>query len=533
LLLAFTALVGFVLPPPSLAAEERTNEWVWSETFLPSADGTSLHADVFLPAWAGPEERFPVILSIGPYFGTATGQPTLRFADLMNGGRIFERGFAYVQVDSRGYGGSGGCYDLGGPGERMDAKAAVEWAAEQPWSTGKVGMWGKSYDAWTQVMALAEDPAGLSAVIIQAPLIELYRGVYENGVSFGTGWQTIGLTYFTYDAEPNDPRTSQTQETINGAYINPACFAELQAQILVPVHDTPFWRARDLIVAAADTEVPVMWSHGFNDANTKPNNFLPVWENIESPKRAWFGQWAHDRGNEANHVGRDGFMDEAMAFLEDHLMGVPAPDLPAIEVQDGEGVWRSEEQWPPADAMPHRFPVLPGSYVDRSGNSARTASAGSWTFTQPAPHDLRFAGPYEVAVQVDTDRPNTNMVSLLYDIDPDGRGRLIQRGAMLIPSEGPVTFDSMPQDWILREGHRLGLLLSAADSTMFGPVHTQGTVTIESGSFSVPFLRYERVPDLEGEPSSRQANVPEVSLSDSVFTGRTVDTPFPPAPQPR
>jgi alpha/beta superfamily hydrolase len=63
-------------------------------------------------------------------------------------------------VDSRGYGSSGGCYDLGGSGEQADAKAAVEWAASQSWSTGKVGMWGKSYDAWTQVMAMATKAKG-------------------------------------------------------------------------------------------------------------------------------------------------------------------------------------------------------------------------------------------------------------------------------------------------------------------------------------------------------------------------------------
>ena len=31
-------------------------------------------------------------------------------------------------------------------------KAAVEWAASQPWSTGKVGMYGKSYDGVTGLL---------------------------------------------------------------------------------------------------------------------------------------------------------------------------------------------------------------------------------------------------------------------------------------------------------------------------------------------------------------------------------------------
>jgi uncharacterized protein len=525
-----------LLAAPTAAHEAgaRTNEWTWSETFLPSADGTSLHADVFLPKWAAEGDRFPVIVSVGPYFGSANGQPTLRFSDLMNDGRIFERGYAYVQVDSRGYGGSGGCYDMGGDGEQADAKAAVEWAAKQPWSTGKVGMWGKSYDAWTQVMALAQDPVGLEAVVIQAPLIGIYQGVYENGVQFG-GWNTIGVTYLTYDTDYNEPQSNNQQEFVNhvtGTATGGTCYVDHNAQIQVPYSDTPYYRERDLALGASDTDVPVLWSHGFNDVNTKPNNFLPVWSELESPKRAWFGQWAHDRGNEVDKVGREGFMDEAMAFFAEHLQGQPAARLPAVEVQDGEGNWRAEEAWPPADATPHRFPVVPGTYTDVSGNSARNPSAGVWTFTQPAPYDLRFAGPYEVAVQVRTQAPNANMVSLLYDVAPDGSARLIQRGAKLISGSGPVAFDSMPQDWILREGHRLGLQLTAADSTLFGPVHTRQTVEVLSGSFSVPFLGHERRTDLEGGPALAMDRVPAPNIAASTIQGRTVPTAFPPAPRP-
>ena len=72
-----------------------------------------------------------------------------------------ERGYTWVQVDLRGFGGSSGCLDWGGPGEQADVKAAVEWAAKQPWSTGKVGMYGKSYDGVTGLIGIAQQPQGL------------------------------------------------------------------------------------------------------------------------------------------------------------------------------------------------------------------------------------------------------------------------------------------------------------------------------------------------------------------------------------
>ena len=127
-----------------------------------------LHADVMLPKERKDGQKHPMILSIGPYFGSGsqnapgydpTGEgPSDRFDDLIEQGEIFQKGYGLIYVDSRGFGSSGGCNDLGGPGEQMDTKAAVEWAAKQPFSTGKVGMWGKSYDAWTQVMALSQKP---------------------------------------------------------------------------------------------------------------------------------------------------------------------------------------------------------------------------------------------------------------------------------------------------------------------------------------------------------------------------------------
>ncbi len=86
-----------------------------------------------------------MILAIGPYLGHAgqtgvvgpvqgtsydpvgpsTG-PSDRFHDLVVGGRLMERGYTFVMVDLRGFGGSTGCLDWAGPGEQADVVKAVE-----------------------------------------------------------------------------------------------------------------------------------------------------------------------------------------------------------------------------------------------------------------------------------------------------------------------------------------------------------------------------------------------------------------------
>ena len=72
-----------------------------------------------------------------------------------------ERGYTFVMVDLRGFGGSSGCLDWAGPGEQSDVVNAVKWAASQPWSTGKVGMYGKSYDGVTGLIGANHHPDGL------------------------------------------------------------------------------------------------------------------------------------------------------------------------------------------------------------------------------------------------------------------------------------------------------------------------------------------------------------------------------------
>src|SRR3954454_14976991 len=173
----------------------------WTEATIGEADGTKLHADIMRPKDLPENAKVPVILSIGPYFnpwgqpgpaGPAEGTsydpvgpssgPSDRFYDFIKGARLMERGYAFVMVDLRGFGGSSGCLDWGGPGEQADVVNAVRWAAAQPWSTGAVGMYGKSYDAVTGLIGVDHQPPGLKAVVAQEPVYDLYRYLYGDGM---------------------------------------------------------------------------------------------------------------------------------------------------------------------------------------------------------------------------------------------------------------------------------------------------------------------------------------------------------------
>lgn len=539
----------------------------WSETYISSADGTQLHVDVFLPSDLASGERVPVILVVGPYqaltnYRSVSGPEDqghrmhVFYTYLATDGRIFERGYAYVQVDLRGTGSSEGCYDIGGPGEHADVKAAVEWAASQPWSTGKVGMYGGSYDAWTQVMALATRPLGLAATVIMAPLIDPYTSVYTNGIPSGFAGalmpQLLPGAYAVTNFLPPAPFASPDEyaSDLRGHVRNPTCATENIAGTANNDPTAPFWRVREIADRAASTEVPTLWMEGLNDRNAPPDQFLRVYSRLRGPKRAWIGQWEHrNPPNPANAepVGRGGALGEVLAWYDFYLKGVgPDPSATPTYVQRHDGRWRAETQWPPADVEYFSLPIRQGAYRDAPGNSAEKyyphsndlpngagvfwqlpTGVGSWTFTQPLPYALHFAGEPEVTATVEA-TPGAHLVALLYDVDGEGVARFISRGAFLLPGSRQVTFRMWPQDWSFGAGHRLGLLLSGADDSWYGTPTSLTTVRILSGSVSLPFLRHARTKFIKGGPADAMRNHGPFVVNPRTIEEGTTEMQLPP-----
>lgn len=98
----------------------------WTTTFLDIADGERLHTSILTPVGTdlgeGSQAHLPVIAVVSPYLGNEGALdeygPTDRFLDLFEGTDLFRQGYAVVQVSTRGTGGSSGCLDILGPGDR-------------------------------------------------------------------------------------------------------------------------------------------------------------------------------------------------------------------------------------------------------------------------------------------------------------------------------------------------------------------------------------------------------------------------------
>jgi uncharacterized protein len=520
---ALLAAAAATLAAAAPAAAQVPAGATHTETYIPTRDGERLHLSVLRPKGLPEDARTPVIAIVSPYLKQSEGRPNPRFNDLIAGAKVFERGYSVVLADLRGTGGSSGCLDILGPGEQEDIRATVEWAAAQPWSNGRVGMYGKSYDGNTGVAGAAIRPKGLHAVVAQAVVGDRYSGSYSMGVRY---LQSVAYPLVSYgtQAEAGFATGSDPEYVLNSVSRSADCQAGL-ADHYNPNQSLPFWRVRDFVQRGQGSKVPMLMTVGFLDNNTNVGaKALQFFEGLRGPKRLWLGWWAHDRGNDTVGgrlaMGREGWFDEVVRFYDEHLKGIrPKKADPAVVVQGSDGTWRSEDAWPPADATPQTAPLRAGSYADDGTNqgSADTSlgagglvswpgsgrGKGVWTLSPPLPRDAHVAGTPRASVDVAPQLRQANLVVNVYDVDEEGGATMITRGARLVDRAGPAGLELYPTDWRIPAGHRIGVLVSGANNEAYSHVPTRQTVTVAGGTIRLPFLGAARGADQPGEPSPR------------------------------
>jgi putative CocE/NonD family hydrolase len=139
-------------------------------------DGVRLSADLYLPEGDGP---FPTVLMRTPYDNSQPGVE-------QHARRLADAGFAVVTQDARGRFDSEGAYE---PfrNEHDDGFDTQQWIGAQPWSTGRIGMTGGSYDGWVQWSSATRGSPHLSAIVPSVMATELHPGLVYRGGALNLG----------------------------------------------------------------------------------------------------------------------------------------------------------------------------------------------------------------------------------------------------------------------------------------------------------------------------------------------------------
>ena len=260
------AVPGFDEPPPQSFYDDQQIDPGFG--YLTVRDGTTLSVNVVLPGGAngGP---YPTVVEYSGYDpsnpdGTGPGLSALATA----------LGYAWVGVNMRGSGCSGGSFDYFEPIQTTDGYDAIEAIAAQPWVRGnRVGMIGISYSGISQLHVAAAQPPSLLAitplsVVDSSALFTLYPGGILND-GFALGWALerdaetapFGQAWAAERVEAGDTQCRDNQLL---RLQNPG----LEAQI----SENPFYsdtaRKTDVRPLLGDIEVPVFVAGAWQDEQT-------------------------------------------------------------------------------------------------------------------------------------------------------------------------------------------------------------------------------------------------------------------------
>lgn len=374
-----------------------------ADVMVSMRDGARLATDVYLPAGAGP---FPVLLERTPYdkrgtnHGDFTQENPVPRAKPEIARWFAAAGYAFVVQDCRGRFGSEGIF-IKYLSEGADGADTLAWLRAQPWCDGRVGTLGLSYSAHVQNALACLNPPGLAAMFLDSGG---FSSAYHGGVRQGGAFELKQLTWARKhalqspetDADPAR-RSALEREAIEDwigrrwriGHSPLSAAPEYEAYVVEQWDNdqfTDFWKQNGIYALdgyEGYADVPAVHLSSWYDpySQTAIDNFTALAPSKRGPIKLVLGPWTHgqrsvtwagdvDFGAAAvldAHVGADYFtlrrdwFDRHMLGRQDVPEHLPAPvrifvmgggsgRRTAEGRLDHGGVWRDEQQWPPARA---------------------------------------------------------------------------------------------------------------------------------------------------------------------------------------
>src|SRR5262245_57201043 len=328
---------------------------------IPMHDGVELDASLYRPQGEGP---FPVVFDYYPY----------RKDDLSAGGMrvhhyLAQRGYVAVRIDVRGTGSSGGtAIDEYSIQEQVDAVVAIAWMAAQPWSTGKVGMFGSSYGGFNSLQVAMHRPPALKAICPMYFTDNRYTDDchYKGGtMQMLYDMATYGLSMVVQNALPPDPQAVGDQ----WAQI---WEDHLKAEPWLLTWESnhvynDYWKQGSLCENYAAITAATFLIGGWRDGYMNCN--LRTFEHLQCPKKVLIGPWLHARPDTGVPGPRIDHMHEMVRWFDHWLKGVENGitaeppvciyvqhyDPPQADRPLTSGFWRYEPGWPLERSSPQPF----------------------------------------------------------------------------------------------------------------------------------------------------------------------------------
>jgi uncharacterized protein len=509
-LTAFTLAVSLHLPAETLTFK------------VPVRGGVLLAADVYGADATRPK---PVLLSRTPYNKASSSKEALEYE---------RHGYVVVIQDCRGRFASEGSYTPYND-DRQDGFDTIEWINRQPWSNGRVGMFGGSHLGLVQWLAMAEKAPGLTAIAPAFTSSSLYRVAYRDGALrlalIGSGG--------TRAHPPPDGRTlpSEIGMLHHHLPLMHLPLARLQdaygwklpwmTSLLEHPEYSGFWRQTSAEQDIASSDVPVQIITGYYDFfhhDAVQDFYRLLARKSKAPAQLILGPWTHGSAGRARtqdvDFGPASILDVQKANLDwfDRFLKGKSTAAPSVRYfVMGENRWREAESWPPPQSRREKLylranrsaafsapetsegssvfmsdplnpvPSIPPARrdIDRAAlwspldYSAISARPDVLSFTtEPLLQPRTIAGPFTAELWVESDTPDADWVVRVFAVPPQGIALPLVQGI------GRAAFrDSLERSVKMVPGRQYKLSIDLGSSAVALPAGYRLRVEIAGSSF--------------------------------------------------
>jgi predicted acyl esterase len=412
-----------------------------------------------------------------------------------------------------------------------DGYDTIEWITRQPWSNGRVAMWGDSYYGYTQWAAAASGHPALKAIsprVTGTGLGEPVRrepGQRTRDVEWGVTYMYPLTQFFDRDMLIWEPDWSRRDFAAQAE--------EFMAQVGYRGLSYDQWYPHPVLLPRfpagdpfAGRSVPTLHTIGWWD-NCAPLSWAdvdrirrhPNWDahhylRIESLDHESFQLLDADEDRVADRSEQQirdllpRTLDPALAFFDVFVRGNgPAAALPRVSwnLAGTEGM-RTGDTWPPTGVRRATRFATPGGGLQSNRPTASTTL--TWTHdpgdlvpssvpdafsyllyrpdeapigeradvlrfdSAPATGDVDLAGPVSARIRVASDGPVMDCFVRLLDVAPDGTALRIARGQLQLTDAteaATLEVDLGHIGYRLAAGHRLRVHVASSDFPEFLP----------------------------------------------------------------
>ncbi len=573
------AQIEDVKSQPIYSYEEAIRETVYVESTLDSDENGKadrIAVDIIRPKETEEGLKVPVIMDASPYYESLGRGNESEVKDrdkdgvnekfpLFYDNYFVPRGYAVALPEMVGTNNSDGCPTTGGYEEIESIRVVIDWMngrakawdqdnneVKAEWTTGNVGMIGKSYDGTLANGVAATGVEGLKTIVPIGAISSWYNYYrYE------------GLTYYN-----NGPGglASRVASSSRKEACKPV-FDRLNSEADDPSGDyIEFWDERNYVKDVKNVKASVFAVHGLNDYNVKMNHLADWWTALakeDVPRKLWLTQTGHvdpfdfRRAEWVDTLHR--WFDYWLMDMENGIM-----DEPAVDIERGADNWETQASWPDQNAADVKIRLAPGENDQTNGTLTTGPVKGNFkqsftdnptqteqqmvtnetavksdrlAFLSPQlKEDVRLSGIPEISLRAKVDKEDSNLTVLIVDYGTDTR--INHEG----PGEGVRTLDTetcwgessstddacyketektthtapyevvtrgwfdpqnwktieqddplkegknykfewgvLPEDYVFKEGHRIGIIIAGSDRRRAIPSTTGATFEVKMG----------------------------------------------------